>query len=36
MFVLKQQERPFGVKEGFRRAAHPNSNPSPNPSPNQD
>ena len=34
MFVLKQQEKSFELKEGYKRAAGPNSNPSANP--NQD
>ena len=31
IFVLKQQEKEFDKKKGYRRAAGPNSNPSPNP-----
>ena len=36
IFVLKQQEKNFDLKKGYRRAACPNSNPSPNPNPNSD
>ena len=34
IFVLKQQEKKIDLKEGYKRAAGPNSNPSPNPNPN--
>ena len=33
IFVLKQQEKNFDLKEGYGRAAGPNSNPSPTPNP---